>query len=86
MTRDEAKLIIEAFNVDSLLKDKEEVGCLKESNPELLAAYKALIKHARSVPKKPCEHVFEHGFDTVVTCEKCKKAFPFSNKIPPLGD
>lgn len=37
-------------------------------------------------PKKPCDHVFEHGFDTVVTCEKCKKVFPFSNKIPSLGN
>jgi len=45
-TREMAKDICEAVEVIELLENEEEVRCMKENNPSLLEAYKALYKYS----------------------------------------
>lgn len=46
MTRDEAKALIDAFDVLDLLNNEEEMGLLEENNPLLADAYCALHRIA----------------------------------------
>lgn len=46
MTKDQAMLIIDMHEIDSLMRDDEERELLEENNPELLEAYRALLKIA----------------------------------------
>jgi len=48
MTKEQARLIMEAHEIESTLNDEEEVDLLEENNPELLAAYEALRELAES--------------------------------------
>ena len=48
MTKKQAKLLYENFDIDDVLENEEEYECLKENNPELLNAYVALKEYAFS--------------------------------------
>ncbi|MGI0076959.1 MAG: hypothetical protein ACREAU_06100 [Nitrosopumilaceae archaeon] len=48
MTKEQAKLIVEAHEIKFLVEDEEEVMILTEHNPTLFEAYKALINFANS--------------------------------------
>ena len=49
MTKEQAQLIVEAFEIDQLLGDDEEVQNLKEHAPKQLQAYRALLAFAEGV-------------------------------------
>lgn len=42
MTKEQAQMLCDAHEVDSLLENKEERELLEANNPELLEAYRAL--------------------------------------------
>ena len=46
LTAQQAQLICDAHEVDSLLENEEEVELLEDNNPELLEAYRALSRLA----------------------------------------
>ena len=46
MTKEQAQEIIYAHEIHSMMQDAEERRMLKENNPELYSAYKALLKLA----------------------------------------
>lgn len=43
LSQQDAAAIVEAFEIDRLLDDAEEVELLEENNPELLTAYENLL-------------------------------------------
>lgn len=47
-SKEQAKLIIEAHDINECIEDEEEVQCLEEHNPELLQAYYAILDFANS--------------------------------------
>jgi len=51
MTSRQADLILQELDIYSMLENTEEVDCLAENNPELLDAYKAMIKFAKRKDK-----------------------------------
>lgn len=46
MTPEQALEICCAHEIDAVLSNQEEVELLEENNPQLLAAYRALVKRA----------------------------------------
>lgn len=44
LTKKQAEIICEAHEIDTLLENEEEVELLKENNPELLDAYRELVR------------------------------------------
>ena len=48
MTKKQAAILIEAHEIDQLLENEEEVEMLEANNPELLAAYRALVRYAKA--------------------------------------
>lgn len=42
LTPEQARMILEAHELDALLMNKEEMDLLEQNNPELLTAYQAL--------------------------------------------
>ena len=46
LTKEQAQMLCDAHEVDSLLENEEEIELLEDNNPELLAAYRALSRMA----------------------------------------
>ena len=46
LTKEQARELIDAHEIDSLFKNDEERELLQENNPELFSAYQALMKIA----------------------------------------
>lgn len=46
LNKQQAQLLVEAHEIDSLLENEEEVELLEDNNPELLTAYRALGRMA----------------------------------------
>lgn len=42
LTQEQARIIVDAHEIDRLLADEEETDLLEENNPELLTAYEQL--------------------------------------------
>lgn len=42
LTQEQARLLVEAFEIDRILGDEEEFELLEANNPELLIAYEQL--------------------------------------------
>ena len=87
MTKEQAQQIIEAHEIDKLLRNEEEVECLEQNNPELLSAYRAFVKYAalkngsaaeqrdeiKPCQNKGCGFFNEHENDGF----KCSRLFEF---------
>lgn len=43
LTQEQAQLLVDAHEVAQLMDNEEEVELLKENNPEMLDAYRALL-------------------------------------------
>lgn len=46
MTKEQAQILCDTHEVDSLLENEEEIELLEANNPELLEAYRALFRIA----------------------------------------
>ena len=46
LTKEQAQMLCDAHEVDSLLENEEEIELLEDNNPELLDAYRALSRMA----------------------------------------
>lgn len=46
LTKDQAQMLCDAHEVDSLLENDEEIELLEANNPELLEAYRTLSRMA----------------------------------------
>ena len=47
MTKEQARILIDAYEIYNLLANEEEINCLREANPALLDACEALVKFAK---------------------------------------
>jgi len=52
MTKEQARILIENYEIAEFLENEEEVQCLEDANPELLEACKALHKFAFTEQEK----------------------------------
>lgn len=52
-TPEQARLIVDAHEVEQLLDNEEEVELLAENNPEILSAYRALVVWAHFGDNSP---------------------------------